>query len=344
MLAPAELTVRSPREVPRPSGGNQARDRGQEHSESPVSPNPALGQNLSCLVSPDCFARPCRTSSSLPNSAPLPREPLDPFDPSALVGSGLLAEVVHLPEAASTMDRARELAADPEAALPLAVFADRQNKGRGRRGAGWWQAPGSLAVSLVVDAAAASPSGLPPPSWSLACGVAVAETIRTLVPGVPAVVRWPNDVEVAGRKLAGILVETAPRGRAIFGIGVNTTGSAGSAPAALQCRVATLPDLTGRPLERQRLLADFLPRLFGLLADMAHDPAVLGSRYRPLCCLTGRQVTVYLGDRLETGRCGGIAADGRLVLDTPAGQRLIASGSLTPPADVWPGDGSLDGG
>ncbi len=280
----------------------------------------------------------------MPSSTPPPREPLDPFDPSVLVDPGLLAQLVHFPEAASTMDRARELAADPRAALPLAVVADRQTMGRGRRGAVWWQAPGSLAVSIVVERAAAEP-----PTWSLACGVALAESIRRLEPGVAAVVRWPNDVEVAGRKLAGILVETAPGGRAIFGIGVNTTGSAGSAPAALQSRVATLPDLTGRPLERQRLLAEFLPRLFGLLADMAHDPAVLGSRYRPLCCLAGRQVTVYLGDRLETGLCGGIAADGRLVLDTPSGQLLIASGSLTPPADVWPaavwpGDGSHAGG
>jgi BirA family biotin operon repressor/biotin-[acetyl-CoA-carboxylase] ligase len=280
----------------------------------------------------------------LPNSAPLPREPLDPFDPSALVGPGLLAVVVHLPEAASTMDRARELAADPETAVPLAVVADRQTKGRGRRGAGWWQPPGSLVMSLVVEAAATSPSGLPPPTWSLASGVALAETIRTLVAGVPAVVRWPNDVEVAGRKLAGILVEAAPLGRAIFGIGVNTTGSAAAAPQALARRVATLPDLTGRPLGRTELMAEFLPRFFGLLIDLARDPALLVTRYRPLCGLTGREVTVHVGDRLETGRCGGITADGRLVLDRPAGQLLIASGSLTPPADVWPGDGSLDGG
>ncbi len=234
------------------------------------------------------------------------------------------------------MDRAREIAADQATALPRAVGADRQLAGRGRRGARWWQPPGSLAVSIVVAVeGGASP---PPPGWSLACGVAVAEAIRELEPGAEAVVRWPNDVEVAGRKLAGILVEAAAAGRAIFGIGVNTTGSAADAPAAIAPRVATMPDITGRVLARQRLLAALVPRLLTLLADVARDPTVLGDRYRRLCCLSGRTVAVHVGDARIEGTCRGIAADGRLVIDTVAGRQLIASGSLTPPADVWRGE------
>ena len=256
-----------------------------------------------------------------------------------LVGPGLLARVEHLHEIPSTMDVARQLAADATAVLPLAVVADRQTRGRGRRGAGWWQPPGSLAVSLVVEASRFTTSR-PPATWSLAAGVALAESIRQLVPGVAAGVHWPNDVEVSGRKLAGILVEMAGGGRAIFGIGVNTTGSATEAPAALEHRVATLPDLTGRSLSRQLLLADFVPRLFALMtdmADMAADPGLLATRYQPLCCLRGRSVTLYVADQRHSGTCHGIAADGRLIVDTAAGRMLFASGSLTPPADVWHG-------
>ena len=261
----------------------------------------------------------------------------DPLDPAALLGPGCLASCERLAEAGSTMDRAREIAADPTSRLPCGVIADRQLAGRGRRAARWWQPAGSLAVSIVVPADQTG-SGSPPPAWSLACGVAVAETIRSLEPAVEAEVRWPNDVEVNGRKLAGILVETAGCQRVIFGIGVNTTGSAASAPAAIAGRVATVPDLVGRSLGRQRLLEALIPRLRQLLEDVCRDPASLLDRYRPLCCLTGRTIRVYVHGEIHEGRCGGLAPDGRLVLETAAGRMLVVSGSLTPPEDVWRGD------
>jgi len=265
----------------------------------------------------------------------LPSRPIpDPIDPAALHAAGFAAVEV-LAEAESTMIRARELAADASCPLPVAVIADRQTRGRGRRGARWWQPPGSLAVSIVLTADA----GTPPPSWSLACGVALAETLRAVTPGVEAVVRWPNDVEVAGRKLAGILVEAVAGGRTIFGIGVNTTGSAAAAPAALVRRVATLPDLVGTALPRERLLVEFLPRFRRLLRELAADPGLLPRRYRPLCALDGEPVTIHVDAARHHGICRGIASDGALMIDTAAGRMRFASGSLTDPADVWHGEG-----
>lgn len=257
-----------------------------------------------------------------------------------------LATFEHHAEVTSTMDRAREIALDANLPLPAAVVADRQTLGRGRRGARWWQPPGSLTVSIVIDAESAGlmfGQGQPRPTWSLACGVALAEAVAAIEPEVAPRVRWPNDLEVQGRKLAGILVETAAGGRAIFGIGVNTTGSAATAPAAIRHRVATVPDLVGRELPWETLLVGFLPRFRRLLAEITADPSVLVERYRPLCALAGRDVTVFRGAEPSgaakpiTGCCLGIDTDGALVIETVAGRLHLASGSLTHPTDVWHG-------
>jgi len=246
--------------------------------------------------------------------------------------SGFATVEVHA-EVGSTMERARAVAADIDRPLPAVVIADVQTAGRGRRGARWWQAPGSLAASIVIDECSAGAA--PQPTWSLACGVALAEAIAAIEPSIEALVRWPNDLEAGGRKIAGILLETAPRGRAILGIGVNTTGSVGDAPESLRDRLTTVCDLTGRTLPRELLLGEFLPRFIGLVQAMADDPAALVARYRPRCSLEGQPVTVFRGEERVRGMCRGIDSDGGLLIDTGAGRVSITSGSLTDPADVW---------
>ena len=256
----------------------------------------------------------------------------DPIDEAELLRAGF-ATVVHRDAVETTMTEARLLAADSARPLPAVVVADRQLLGRGRRGACWWQAGGSLAASLVV-AARGEDTG-PRPTWSLACGIALAEAIAAVEPAVEPLLRWPNDVEVGGRKLAGILVETVSDARAIFGIGVNTAGSAAAAPEPLRRRLVTLPDLTGRMLPRARLLVALLPRLLELLDLATSDPQALMARYRPRCGLAGRTVTIHIGAQSHQGLCRGIADTGALVIDTPAGRMEFSSGSLTAPADVW---------
>ena len=260
----------------------------------------------------------------------------DPIDPAVLLSRAGLATFEHHATVDSTMERARELAVAPGCPLPAAVVADLQSLGRGQRGARWWQAPGSLAVSVVVDAVAHAQAA-PPSVWSLACGVALAEAVAAAEPAVEPRLRWPNDVEVGGRKMAGILVETTSGGRVIFGVGVNTTGTSHDAPPPLPDRIVTMPDLTGRMLPRERLLVEFLPRLFRLLAATAADPQALVARYRAQCALDGHPVTVFRGVERIEGICRGIAADGALVLDTPRGRVHVTSGSLTDPAEAWRG-------
>lgn len=261
----------------------------------------------------------------------------DPIDP-AILGAILGGSVEHLVETPSTMERGRALAAEA-GRLPAVVVADRQTAGRGRQGAAWWQAPGSLTTSVVIDAR--DLGGTEPAAWwSLATAVALATALEDLAPAVAPRVRWPNDLFVAERKLAGILVERVGAHRAVFGVGVNTTGSAVTAPAPLRDRVATWPDLTGTILPRQTLLVAFLPRLVGTLRECIARPSRLVELFRPRCGLSGSDLTVYQGPRVLSGRCQGIDADGALVLDTVAGRLHLASASLTPPQAVWRGDGA----
>lgn len=279
-----------------------------------------------------------------PTNPSLPGKPgldCDPIDSDRLAAIGQLGIVEHLAEAESTMDRARVLAANADVQqLPALVVADRQTDGRGRRGAGWWQAAGSLAITLVIDPAwlgwPADADRSPAASgWSLACGVALAEALQDVEPAIRGSLRWPNDVEVAGRKLAGILAERSPSGRVLFGIGVNTAGSVANAPEALRSRLVTIADLVGHTMPRQQLLEAFLPRLWELLTRLVHEPALLRERYTPLCTLLGTTVTFHHGDEVVEGICVGIDEDGALLLETVAGPRRFHGGSLTPQSSQW---------
>ena len=283
---------------------------------------------------------------------------------SALLDSAGLRACTDLPtvelhaELGSTMDRARELAAHPGLPLPALVVAERQLAGRGRRAAGWWQPPGSLAMTLVLgfeQVPAAAGRIAPLPLWSPACGLAVAEAIARLRPELSPQVRWPNDVELHGRKLAGVLVEATTAGHLLIGIGINTTGSAAAAPAAIADRLTTLVDATGTPLAREPLLTVLIPELLQAIAAAA-EPCRrddLIGRYRRRCSLTGSRVSLHgvmaeplsgtstvstpVQMALLTGVCRGIDRQGRLVVESAAGRLAVVSGSLTPPDRVWSG-------
>ena len=134
----------------------------------------------------------------------------------------------HLRETTSTNDRARELAARgaPHGAI---VTAGVQTAGRGRQGRTWTAPPGTaLLVSIVLRDA---PGLLP-----LRAGLAVAD-----LSGPPARVKWPNDVLVEGRKVAGILAEGRPaEGWTVLGIGVNAALDVSALPPELRAGAASL--------------------------------------------------------------------------------------------------------
>jgi BirA family biotin operon repressor/biotin-[acetyl-CoA-carboxylase] ligase len=214
---------------------------------------------------------------------------------------------LHLRSIGSTNARARELA-QVGAPHGTAVTADEQTAGRGRQGRGWSTPPGSaLAVSLVIRE--------PDPLLSLRAGLAVAD-----LAGARARVKWPNDVLVDGRKVAGVLVEGRPQeGWAVLGIGVNVALDLAALPEELQ---ATAGTLGLRPRELPRALDTLLQ---ALEARLAEPPAATLAALRERDALANRPVRWEGGE----GTAAGIADDGALLVRDGAGAvHALAAGEV----------------
>ena len=124
--------------------------------------------------------------------------------------------VHHEAEVDSTNDWAKRLIHDDAlGATPALVWADGQTRGRGQGSNTWWSDAGSLTASVVVDPEALGLAIAVRPRVALGVAAAMVDAVEELAPGTFAGIRWPNDVEVAGRKLGGVLVEgvAGPRGR-----------------------------------------------------------------------------------------------------------------------------------
>jgi BirA family transcriptional regulator, biotin operon repressor / biotin---[acetyl-CoA-carboxylase] ligase len=146
----------------------------------------------------------------------------------------------HFARTDSTNRRARELAAEG-AAHGTVVTAGEQTAGRGRQGRVWTAPPGkALLYSAVVRPLGERHLMLP-----LAAPLAVCEAAEELRPGLECGVKWPNDVLVDGRKLAGVLVEARPQdGWAVVGVGLNLTISPEELPPELQDKAVSIFDPT----------------------------------------------------------------------------------------------------
>jgi len=206
----------------------------------------------------------------------------------------------------STNARARELAGRG-APHGTVVTATEQSAGRGRQGRTWSAPAGrALLCSMVIRD--------PPRLLPLAAGVAVAEVV-----GPAAQIKWPNDVLLDGRKVAGILVESRPQERwAVVGIGINVAVAPGSLPPEVRDRAGTLgldpsaiePTLAALLLELERWV------------DAGAEPLLEAVRARD--ALLGRPVRWGGG----SGVGAGIDGDGRLVVQTDAGQVALDAGEV----------------
>ena len=211
-----------------------------------------------------------------------------------------------------------------------AVLALEQTRGRGRAGRRWETAPGrglALSVALRLGCDVRQAGVIP-----LAAGLAVAQACHAL--GVPAArLKWPNDVVVEGRKLAGVLCEmrrAAGGGDAVvIGIGLNVRHEAGEFPEELRGQATSLA-LEGAAVSLEDAAAEVLRRLEPLWNEVQEgDRAAVLAEWSGRCAHWGRPVTV----RTPAGPVSGVALrldpDGGLVLRTDGGAEVtVVAGDL----------------
>jgi len=222
----------------------------------------------------------------------------------------------HIRRTGSTNTVARELAA---AGAPhgTVVTAAEQTAGRGRQGRTWTAPPGSaLLYSAVVRPIEARHSVLP-----LAVALAVCETAEVLRPGIECQVKWPNDIHLEGRKLAGILIEARPQdGWAVLGVGLNL--SIADFPEELHERAISLfgsaPAVPYGPVAsiRNSQAAGTLSSRLDVWLE-ADAEAVLGA-WRARDALFGREVSWEKG----TGVADGVDERGYLLVRLADGDRV----------------------
>jgi BirA family biotin operon repressor/biotin-[acetyl-CoA-carboxylase] ligase len=150
----------------------------------------------------------------------------------------------------------QRMLADDEAEGAVAV-AEEQTEGRGRLGRNWEAPAGTSVLVSVLLLPTVAASRLP--ELSLVAGNAVAEAILE-VTGIEPAIKFPNDVLIGGRKVAGILAESS-EGRVVLGIGVNANQTLEQLPAKAQTEPTSLRLELGEPVSRLRLLAAILVQL-----------------------------------------------------------------------------------
>lgn len=227
---------------------------------------------------------------------------------------GWVPEVRFLPETDSTNRRATAWAMEGAAAGSM-VVADFQTAGRGRLGRTWTAPPGSsLLLSIVLRPGTAAERW---PLISLAAGVAVCESLAGL--GLEPGLKWPNDVLLGERKVAGILAEAA-EGVVILGIGLNVGRI--EFPEEIASTATSLENFSGRAFNRLEVLSGLTVLLSGLVEG---PPNGVPAAYRTWSRTLGREVKVDLGNGILDDRAVDIDPFGGLVL---AGGQVVRAGDV----------------
>ena len=261
--------------------------------------------------------------------------------PDALHGDDLMARLTSprdigrdirvFTETASTNDVVEKLARDglPEGAV---VFAEAQSGGRGRLGRTWVSPAGvGLWFSILLRPRLHPTSAT---QLTVLAAVAVARAIERQTELRPAI-KWPNDVLVGHRKVAGILLEMSTEldriRHAVLGIGIDVNVPGEAFPQSIRTVATSLAAEAGHPIDRPALATQVLAELDHLYARLnAGDFHEVGDEWMRRCSTLGQHVTIHMGSRAVAGRAEALDEDGALLVRTEHGVlERIVGGDVT---------------
>lgn len=240
-------------------------------------------------------------------------------------------QIHYFEEVESTQNIARNLAAEG-APHGTVVIAETQSAGRGRMGRGWHSPPGVNLYTTIILRPQIPMAEVP--RLSLVAGVATAEALEDVAPGIIAL-KWPNDVWLNGRKAGGIIAE-AVTDRAqrldsvLLGIGLNLNLALKDVPLELRERAISVRIATGRECDRVSVANSLIIRLNSrYMETVTQGFAAVRPIWERYSGLTGKRVTVVDAGAREEGVVKGIDTDGALLLETASGTRRIIAGDVT---------------
>jgi len=241
------------------------------------------------------------------------------------------SRVHYFTEVASTQDLARELARRG-AGHGEVVVAERQTAGRGRLGRSWHSPArvnfyGTFILRPTIPLAQVA-------TLSLVAGVAVAQALETVAPKIVAL-KWPNDVWLNGRKVAGLIAEAVTDSNhqltaVLLGIGINLNLAADDLPPDLRDKATSVLIATGSPCDRTAFAEALFSNLEARYSEtMVHGFDPIREAWMKYSALTGRRVTVVDGAHRIGGVVVGIDYEGALLLDDNGVTNRILAGDVS---------------
>jgi BirA family biotin operon repressor/biotin-[acetyl-CoA-carboxylase] ligase len=258
-------------------------------------------------------------------------------NPYQLLESGIQGRIgcrIHYYDEVDSTQRVAAELARGGAAHGTAIIAERQTAGRGRLGRTWHSPPGVNLYTTVILRPQMPLAEVP--RLSLVAGVAVAEALESVAPGLVSL-KWPNDVWIDWRKAGGIIAEAITdiekAGElqcVLLGIGLNLNLALGDIPDELRRTATSVLIATGRKCDREKVAAT----LFSLLDNRCAAFERIGfggvrSVYERYFALSGRRVAVLNGSERISGVVRGIDDDGALIMDTERGAVRVLAGDVS---------------
>lgn len=279
-----------------------------------------------CYIPADGIVRPCRGEPQIADD-----DSLTPDALADLLRTETLGRDIHcLDETTSTNDVARRLAQEG-AQDGTIVLAETQTAGRGRQHRKWFSPRGAgVYMSIVLR----SPFHVRHPEALSLLGAFTTATAIRAETGLLAQVKWPNDVILQKKKVAGVLGESGQKAGSrfvILGIGVNVNAERKDFPAEISRTATSLRAECGRAISRRHLIASLLARFEEFYLRSGSDVlADLVTAIKPLCPILNQTVSMKREKEIVRGRALDIDETGALVVETAHGERrTFVAGEVT---------------